>query len=325
MSDSANDHQCLEGMEYALAGGWLSVVPPLVRWLTVAGCYEHTLLLSREVEALLNMPMPNVEATGLKAIFHCLGHLYNDPPKQLTQEQLKELKSLRMRASRFVQYRIRQLASERAVTERATRNLVARDAAISAKRLEGLRVNSIRRSGGVWKIHFGEEQGSFSVSDFGAIKALVKLVSVPSRPVSLDDLVDPRTRPLIRPQNPGDDVLDNPAMQALKDRYKELQEDRAKEDDPLVQEENEEEQLRILGEVKKNRGPSGRKRKLGTTLRKQAWDALTRNLRRLWPRFEDNQMPELAAHLQNACQFDCPNITYIPPSGTDPWAVDLGI
>ncbi len=151
---------------------------------------------------------------------------------------------------------------------------------------------------------------------------MLKLVTRPQQPLALDELVDSETARLIKEPESGA-VLDQPAIADLQRRYAELNRDESKyEDDPLVRAENEKERAIIAAELKKAIGPGGRRRKLGRTPADQAWDALTKSLRRLWPRLRNANMPGLAAHLENTIAIDRPHVTYRPPGDTPPWIVE---
>jgi hypothetical protein len=63
------------------------------------------------------------EATALSAILYSLAHLYNAPPKHLTQGQYKEMKDLRRKAMLSVQCRQKELATEQAATQRAVKRV----------------------------------------------------------------------------------------------------------------------------------------------------------------------------------------------------------
>jgi hypothetical protein len=122
-------------LEYATQGGWLPVVSTLLRWLSVAGCFEYVHRLEREVRSLPTLPLPHVETAALNAIRSSLARLYNDPPKHLTQEQRKELIGLRRQALRSVQYRLRQIASGEERAEQAAKSLGPRLEAYHKARL----------------------------------------------------------------------------------------------------------------------------------------------------------------------------------------------
>jgi hypothetical protein len=62
-----------------------------------------------------------------------------------------------------------------------------------------------------------------------------------------------------------------------------------------------------------------RTKNLGHTPTERAWNALKRRLSRLWARLRESRMSSLAAHLQDAIQFNLPHVTYQPPDGTPPW------
>jgi hypothetical protein len=96
------------------------------------------------------------------------------------------------------------------------------------------------------------------------------------------------------------------------------------ESDPLVQQENEKEFMGIAAELKKQVGPKRLKRKLGTTPTTQAWDALTKGLRRLWDQKEPRLtgMPDLATHLRGAVEFTFPIVTYHLPETSRSWEVE---
>jgi hypothetical protein len=121
----------IEGLEYALEGGWLDAVSNLSRWLRAAGCFEYVHRLEREVQSISPSSRPPAERVALRAIRDALARLYNDPPQHLTPEQYRELSALRRQATRFVQYRLRHLPSAQASTEQAARNVAARLAALA--------------------------------------------------------------------------------------------------------------------------------------------------------------------------------------------------
>jgi len=184
---------------------------------------------------------------------------------------------------------------------------------------EAAAIGSIRLSGASWAVRYGAEQGTYPAKDYSVLAAVAKLVARPNHSFPLVDLVDADTRSLIECPESRDDLLDNPAITDLKRRFEELKRDRENQDDPLVKKENEEELTKIAAELKKSLGPKGRKRKLGSTPTDKAWDALTKNLRRLWPRLRETRMSALADHLERAIQIDRPHITYHPPVDTPPW------
>jgi hypothetical protein len=182
--------------------------------------------------------------------------------------------------------------------------------------------NSIRRTAAIWEVCYGAESGGFPVADYSALEVVAKLVARPQEDVALADLVDPALRPSIEQTESATEVLDNPAVADLKRRYEELNRDASGEEDALVRAENEAELTSIAAELKRALGPSGRKRKLGQTAADQAWDALTKGLRRLWPRLRAAGMPELAAHLKNTIPTDRrPHVGYHPPASALPWVV----
>jgi hypothetical protein len=119
----------LQGLEYATKGGWLPAVSNLIRWLRVAGCFEYVHLLEREVQSLprggQGPEAAAEEFAALTAILDSLAYLHNEPPRNLATDQVKELVKLRRAATRFVRYRLRQLAGDRQARERAERNMPA--------------------------------------------------------------------------------------------------------------------------------------------------------------------------------------------------------
>jgi hypothetical protein len=68
-------------------------------------------------------PAETAALTDIRAI---LADLHNAPLRHLTQEQLAQLRHLRRRAARFVQYRLRQLPSDQERAGRAARSAQAR-------------------------------------------------------------------------------------------------------------------------------------------------------------------------------------------------------
>jgi hypothetical protein len=181
--------------------------------------------------------------------------------------------------------------------------------------------HSIRLSGAVWEIHYGTERGTYPASDYSALATVTKLLARPNQRVSLLDVVDADTRKLLERSGSRDDVLDDPAIAQLQRRYEELRRDMADQDDPLVKRENEKDLADIIAELRKGVGPRGRRRRLGRTPMDQAWDALTKNLHRLWPRLRQTGMPALADHLENAIHFNRPHIIYLSLSDTLLWDV----
>jgi hypothetical protein len=113
----------LEGLEYAFGGGWLRVVENLIRWLRVASCYQYAYLLDRDAHSAAPYSPPHVESGALDAVFGSLGLVHNTPPANLTPDQHGELRALRRQASRFVQYRRRQLANQALAVKRAVANV----------------------------------------------------------------------------------------------------------------------------------------------------------------------------------------------------------
>jgi hypothetical protein len=179
----------------------------------------------------------------------------------------------------------------------------------------------IQLEGANWILRYGAEKGLYPEKDYGALATVAKLLARPGVYLDLKDLVDADTRKLLDCRESRTDALDDEGIGRLKRRYTELKADMAGEQDPLVRKENEQELKSIAAEVKKATGPGNRKRKLGRTLAEKAWDALTTQLRRLWPRLRDNKMPQLADHLEQSIRCNYPSIAYIPPDGTSSWAV----
>jgi hypothetical protein len=180
--------------------------------------------------------------------------------------------------------------------------------------------NSLRRKGASWEIIFGSEGGSFPVNDYKAIATLAKLLPKPNHQHALTDLVDADTRRLLEIPQAQDVTMDNPAIANLKRQYDELQQSPVPEN-PLEEQEHHEQVARLAEALKKVVGPGGRRRNLGRSNRDRAWEALTQDLRRLWPRLEGAGMPRLAAHLKAAILPDKPHITYQLPADAVPWDV----
>jgi hypothetical protein len=189
----------------------------------------------------------------------------------------------------------------------------------------GKGINSIRRRECAWELRFGEESCLLPVKECKVIKPLAKLLASRHVSVPLADLVDEETRRILMelPES-SDEVLDNEGVARLKSNYEELLISREKyKDDPLVSKEIQGDMGGILAQLKKNVSQGGRrKRKLGRTNKERAWDALTRNMRRLWPRLREAGMPKLAEHLERSISFDYPNLTYQPPANAAPWTIE---
>jgi hypothetical protein len=181
--------------------------------------------------------------------------------------------------------------------------------------------NSLRLCGANWEVSYGAERGTYPMKDFRALGTLAKLLPRPNHPYPLVDLVDPDARQLLERPEAQDIVQSSESLARLRERYEELERDKASTEDPLVLEELDEELEDILAELKKALGPGGRKRKLGRTLADRAWDTLTKSLRRLWRRLQNTGMPELAAHLEKTVHMDRPHITYNPSGNTSSWDV----
>lgn len=79
---------------------------------------------------------PRVEAAALEEIFEVLPVFLNRPPTYLTLSQRRDLEALRRGAARFVQFRLRQIASEQAITERAGQSVAKLLAEIERRRAE---------------------------------------------------------------------------------------------------------------------------------------------------------------------------------------------
>ena len=175
----------------------------------------------------------------------------------------------------------------------------------------------------MWEVSYGTERGNYPVKQYSSIGDLAKLVAHPRQPVHLRDLVDAGTRALLDSEDgkARGTVLDNPAVSDIRRRLRSIDDNST---DPLVRKEAEEDRAQLDAELKKLVGLGGRKRKLGATVAEQAWDALTKGLRRLWrqtePRLTD--MPELATHLRNAVLFKFPTITYHLPETSPSWNVE---
>jgi hypothetical protein len=134
---SPRPDELIEVLDYATGGGWLDAVSNLIRWLRVAGCYEYVHCLDREVQSLSLSPRPEDEAAALVAICGSLARLHNEPPRHLTQDQLRDLAGLRRRATRFVRHRQRDLATSSEGYKRAVAGLAARLDALPAEALSG--------------------------------------------------------------------------------------------------------------------------------------------------------------------------------------------
>src|SRR5262249_27029240 len=80
--------------------------------------------------------------------------------------------------------------------------------------------------GANWELRCGDEDGSYAENDYSALAAVAKLVSRPHHGFKLGDLVGVDQRALA--ERPGDDVLDEQALNELKRKYEELQETKAK-------------------------------------------------------------------------------------------------
>jgi hypothetical protein len=182
-------------------------------------------------------------------------------------------------------------------------------------------VSAIRRRGANWEVLYYEgERGLFPVKDFRAIETVVKLVSRPHHSFHFHDRMDAKAAALLDRPESNDVTHDDTYYADMSRRLKELAIKRAEHpNDSLVQRECDDEAARIEAERRKGTGPGGRRRKLGRTRQDQAWDALTKGLRRLWDRLRAGGMPLLAAHLERTIHFDRPSIVYHPPAGTPPW------
>lgn len=181
-------------------------------------------------------------------------------------------------------------------------------------------VNRMRLCGASWEICYGSEQGIYPAKDYGALATLAKLLTRPKDLVPLTDLVDADTQELLGRPEAGDVIMNDATLKDLKQRYEALQQNQVP-DDPLAEQEHREELAQLAAQLKKAIGLGGRRRKLGRSIRERVWDTLTKDVRRLYPRLRDNGMPELAAHLQGAIRFDCPHITYDPPTDTALWDI----
>jgi hypothetical protein len=192
------------------------------------------------------------------------------------------------------------------VTEKETRNLeppLSAVAGITESRI-------IRREGASWIIQYEDERGVFPVEGFTALEIVAKLVVRPKQPLELKDLVDVDARIVGETTGSTADVLDDTAIAGLRQRFYDLQRDPGDGESPGEQAERAEEISAIAAELKKHLGPGGRKRKLGHTSQDRAWDALTKNLRRLWVRLGQAKMPKLADHLEATIEFNRPQVTY---------------
>jgi hypothetical protein len=179
----------------------------------------------------------------------------------------------------------------------------------------------IRQCGANWEIRYGTEQGSFSVKDYSALSTLAKLLTRPHHSFKLTDLVDSEAREHLEKPEAQERVLDNQALVEIKQRYEELKHSPAP-DDPVAEQKHREEMMHLAEELRKAIGPGGRMKALGRSNRDRAWDAMTKDLRRLWRRLEDGKMPQLAAHLKDSIHIDRPQITYHPSPGTALWEVE---
>jgi hypothetical protein len=304
-----------EGNEYVTEGGWFPQVSSLIRWLEAAGCCEYVSVDIKQVANLSHFPTSEVEIAALNKAHNFLAYVYNNPPTGLSPEKLEELTVFRRKAARFVQYRLRQLASNQEAADRAARNVESRLRSMVSG-------NAIRRDGASWVLSYGAEHGIFPVKDFGSLEIVAKLVLRPNEPMELEELVNIETRThLNSPQAQAPDVLDPQAYADLKRRYDELQRDPGDHESPVEEKERAEEVGRIASELKKLTRYGGRPRKLGRTAKDKAWEAITKDLRRLWSRFRsEGQMPGLAKHLEDFIRIDRPHITYNPPPGTLLWS-----
>jgi hypothetical protein len=321
---SEAEHQAetsIEGLEYAISGGWTVAVWHLVRGLRKHGCGEYVCRLEPLVQAVPASGAPHAaEVAALVDVREELAFLYNTMPAQVAPQPRKELSDLRRRAARFVQYRLRQLASNSEAVNRATSDVAA---LLSQWRADdGPRVNHIRRTKLVWEISYGTEHEKFPAKDFTILPALAALLGRPAHPHEFETLVDPQTAQVLAASRTKSDRLDRQAVAEIKAKYDELQQDAAKETNPAIKQEIEAEKAQLLAELKAASGPGGRKRKLGRTPRDQAWDAMTKALRRLPDRLREAGMPELAAHLSQYIKVDRPQITYLPPESTLRWVVE---
>jgi hypothetical protein len=178
---------------------------------------------------------------------------------------------------------------------------------------------SIRICGSNWEVYYRGERGSYPVKDYVALATVAKVVARPNHFFSILDLVDGERRTLLERPESRDEVLDSQALTELRRKWEELQRDMADQDDPIVKSENQAEFAELTAQLKKTVGPGDRRRKLGRTATDRAWDTLTKNLRRLWPRLRNSGMPLLAAHMESTIHIDQLNIAYHPPAGTPPW------
>jgi hypothetical protein len=178
--------------------------------------------------------------------------------------------------------------------------------------------NSMRLSGANWEAQYGDEKGTYPAKDYSSLAIVAKLLACPHQSFSLSELS--AGGELLGLPEATDVLLDDPAIKDLKRRYDEEMQTPVP-NDPLAKKERRDRLAQIAAELKKAMSPKGRRRKLGRTNADKAWDALTKNLRRLWPRLAETRMPGLAAHLERFVQFDKPLITYHPSAGTPPFVI----
>jgi hypothetical protein len=180
--------------------------------------------------------------------------------------------------------------------------------------------DTIYKSGKNWLLRYGDEEGSFPVKHTSGLEVVAKLVASPSSPIPLTDLVHVDPRVLIQRPGSQDGVLDHEAIQALREKLEELRIDRARNaDDHLVLEDIDRETAQIAAQLSKGQAPGGRRRRISSTPAERARNALKRKLSRLWDELTEHGMPKLATHLEEAIQFNVPNVTYQRPDGTPPW------
>ncbi len=329
MSDSA-DNFSVEGMECALSGGWLTPVWSLVRWLHANSCSEYASRLERETRSVSIDSPSGVEQAGLVAVREELAVLLNSRPEHLTPQQYEQLSGLRRRATEAVQHRLSELADNADARVAATTSVAALleqwDAgghpSAATPPVAEASANHIRQGELVWEVRYGAECQTFPVKDFGALPTLALILARPRYQHHFKNLVDPETARLLAATRGKDDQLDAEALARLEHRYHELQRDIAEEEDAAEKERLRAELAPIAAEIRAAVRPDGRRRKLGHSEEDQAWDALTKGLRRLRDRLHEAKMPELAAHLKAAISISRPHITYLPPDGTPPWVIE---
>jgi hypothetical protein len=184
-------------------------------------------------------------------------------------------------------------------------------------------IGSITKDGACWTISFGDEWGTFPVSDFSAIEPLTRLLAVPHKPLELKEILDGAKLEVTAAHL--DPVYDEEGIDKLRKRYDELMAAKAKAEadgsQAIEMQEINDEIAKLAQEIKGAFIPGGQKKKLGKTPTDKAWEALMKKMKRLWERIEKASMPKLAAHLEAFLKPDCPTITYNPPADALPWKI----